>query len=118
MPQALAVAKNDLRRQAALLKALADETRLAILAMLWEGEMCVCEIMDALPLSQPAVSHHLKILRQVGLVTDRREGRWVYYDLDPVGLAECRRLFEDLPVMRSPESRPRLSRRQHPRCRE
>ena len=63
-------------------KALADETRLSILALLWDGEKCVCEIMTALPISQPAVSHHLKILRQAGLVKDERRGKWIFYHLN------------------------------------
>ena len=73
-----------------LFKALADETRLSILQMLLDGEMCVCEIMESLPLSQPAVSHHLRILRQAGLVKDRREGKWTYYDIIPAGLEAAR----------------------------
>ncbi|MHB1421432.1 MAG: ArsR/SmtB family transcription factor [Bacillota bacterium] len=85
-PKPIQKDKKELRVLADLLKALADETRLTILTMLLDGELCVCEIMDALPLSQPAVSHHLKILRQAGLVIDRREGKWIYYDLDPFGM--------------------------------
>ncbi len=64
------------------LKALGEEVRLRIIKMLLEREMCVCEIMDGLKLSQPAVSHHMKILKQAGLVRDRRQGKWVYYSLD------------------------------------
>ena len=63
-------------------KALGDEVRLKILHMLTEREMCVCEIIDRLDMSQPAVSHHLKILRQVGLVKDSRDGKWIYYSLN------------------------------------
>ena len=66
----------------AFYKALGDETRLKILEMLSEREMCVCEIIDRLELTQPAISHHLKILRQAGLVTDSREGKWIYYTLN------------------------------------
>lgn len=93
--QALPLApRTEFRRLAELLKALADETRLHILAMLRDGEMCVCEIIEALPLSQPAISHHLKILRQAGLVTDRRQGKWIYYDLDPQGLERILSLLQ------------------------
>lgn len=73
---------GELRGLAELFKALADETRLSILALLWDGEKCVCEIMTALPISQPAVSHHLKILRQAGLVKDERRGKWIFYHLN------------------------------------
>jgi ArsR family transcriptional regulator len=75
--------RNELRLLADLLKSVADETRLVILTMLHDGEMCVCEIMEALPISQPAVSRHLRILRQTGLITDRRQGKWVFYSLSP-----------------------------------
>lgn len=63
-------------------KALGDEVRLKILHMLSEQEMCVCEIIDKLDMSQPAVSHHLKVLRQAGLVKDSRDGKWIYYSLN------------------------------------
>lgn len=62
-------------------KALGDVVRLKILQMLSTKEMCVCEIIDQLAMSQPAVSHHLKILKQAGLLKDSREGKWIYYAL-------------------------------------
>jgi ArsR family transcriptional regulator len=65
-------------------KALADEIRLRILSLLATREMCVCEIMVALDLTQPTASHHLGILENAGLVKDRKEGKWVFYSLsDP-----------------------------------
>jgi len=66
---------------AALFKALADPHRLAMLATLAraDGDVCVCDFTGALPLEQPTVSHHLRILREVGLVTCERRGTWVYY---------------------------------------
>jgi len=67
--------------QSRLFKALADKTRLKILMLLDIREMCVCEIMVALNLTQPTASHHLGILESVGLVKDRREGKWVFYSL-------------------------------------
>lgn len=65
-----------------ILKALADGTRLQILLLLSRQEMAVCELIAALKLSQPAVSHHLKILKHVRLVKDTREGKWVFYTID------------------------------------
>ena len=64
-------------------KALADPHRLKILATLAASadEVCVCEFTDELPLNQPTVSHHLRILREAGLVTCERRGTWVYYRL-------------------------------------
>lgn len=64
------------------LKALGEDVRLKIVEMLIPGELCVCEFMEELGLSQPAVSHHMKILKQAGLVRDRREGKWIHYSLD------------------------------------
>jgi ArsR family transcriptional regulator len=73
----------DRTADAALLKALSDPHRLTILATLAraEDEVCVCDFTSALPLEQPTVSHHLKILRDAGLVTGERRGTWVYYRL-------------------------------------
>ena len=68
---------------AGLFKALGDPHRLTMLAILAraQDEVCVCDFTSALPLNQPTVSHHLKILRDVGLVTCERRGTWVYYRL-------------------------------------
>ncbi len=62
-------------------KAFADEIRLRILGLLAIREMCVCEVMVALDLTQPTASHHLGILETVGLVKHRKEGKWVFYRL-------------------------------------
>ncbi|MDH5712481.1 MAG: metalloregulator ArsR/SmtB family transcription factor [Candidatus Bathyarchaeota archaeon] len=71
-------------RQSRFFKALADETRLRIVKLLEVREMCVCEVMVALGLTQPTASHHLGLLENAGLVKDRKEGKWVFYSLaDP-----------------------------------
>ena len=71
-----------LQVQAELFKVLADPTRLRIINALILAEMCVCDIAALFDMTQPAVSHHLKVLRQTQLVKYRREGRIVYYSLD------------------------------------
>lgn len=74
---------GDFADAAALLKAIADPYRLEILATLAaaDEEVCVCEFTDVLPLNQPTVSHHLRILREADLVRSERRGTWVYYRL-------------------------------------
>lgn len=67
---------------AEFLKALSDETRLRIMALLFQKEMCVCEICDVIEESQPKVSRHLAKLRDAGLVRDERQSQWVFYYLD------------------------------------
>lgn len=63
-------------------KSLADDTRLKILLLIkQEQELCVCELTEALALSQPKISRHIALLRQAGLLQDRRSGKWVYYRL-------------------------------------
>lgn len=71
-----------------LLKILADENRLRIIACLSSGEKCVCQLTEAIDVSQNLMSHHLKILRKNGLVKCDRRGRWVYYSLNVEGLSD------------------------------
>ena len=86
----------DLSRPAALFHALSDQTRLSILHRLRFGERCVCDLTDALDAAQSRLSFHLKVLKDAGLVTDRREGRWMYYTLNTGALAEINELVESI----------------------
>lgn len=74
--------------RAAALKALAEPARWRIVERLAEEELCVCHLVDDLGLAQPLVSHHLKVLREAGLVTSERFKQWVYYRLAPGALDE------------------------------
>ncbi|MCM8782085.1 MAG: metalloregulator ArsR/SmtB family transcription factor [Candidatus Omnitrophica bacterium] len=77
-----------------LFSALSDETRLRIMVLLSEKELCVCQIEAALNLPQAKVSRHLAVLRYAGLVRDRRDGLWVYYSLsEPKNKVE-KKIFE------------------------
>jgi ArsR family transcriptional regulator, arsenate/arsenite/antimonite-responsive transcriptional repressor len=65
-----------------IFKALSDETRLRILKLLENGELCVCDIVAALDTIQPKVSFHLSTLKEAGLITDRKQGKWVHYKMN------------------------------------
>ncbi|PKL52030.1 MAG: ArsR family transcriptional regulator [Nitrospira bacterium HGW-Nitrospira-1] len=65
-----------------IFKALSDETRLRILKLLENGELCVCDIVAAMEMSQPKVSFHLNVLKEAGFLKDRKQGRWIHYRLD------------------------------------
>lgn len=79
------VTSKSFERETVLFKAIADSYRLRMLATLARAptEVCVCDFTDALPLNQPTISHHLRVLREAGLVTCERRGTWVYYQLAP-----------------------------------
>ena len=63
-------------------KALSDETRIRILSLMKDGEVCVCDIAETLQMTQPNISFHISLLKEAGLVKDRKNGRWVHYSLD------------------------------------
>jgi ArsR family transcriptional regulator len=89
----------DLARAAQLFHALSDETRLGILDMLRGGERCVCDLQADLEAAQSRLSFHLRVLKEAGLVSDRRDGRWSYYRIAPDALAEV----HDLAVAMQPK---------------
>lgn len=105
---------NVVLQNAALLlrfQAVAEETRLRIVQLLSEGERCVCELQDDIGAAQSRLSFHLKKLKDAGVVSDRRDGRWVYYSLVPEALEEMRAFLGEvtppttwLPMVRSGDS--------------
>jgi ArsR family transcriptional regulator, arsenate/arsenite/antimonite-responsive transcriptional repressor len=86
----------NLSRAADLFHALSDETRLALLDMLRGGEQCVCDLQTALGAAQSRLSFHLRVLKDAGLVVDRKEGRWSYYALQSEAFAETHDLVRSL----------------------
>jgi ArsR family transcriptional regulator len=70
-------------------KALSDDTRQQILVMLLDGEKCVGEIVDSFDMTQPTISHHLSVLKQLRLVTSRKEGKLVFYSLNRENVVLC-----------------------------
>jgi ArsR family transcriptional regulator, arsenate/arsenite/antimonite-responsive transcriptional repressor len=87
---------SNLDRAVTLFHALSDTTRLSILEMLRGGERCVCELQDALVAAQSRLSFHLRVLKDAGLVEDRRDGRWSYYSIVPDALAEVHDLAVEM----------------------
>lgn len=87
----------DAAELAGAFKALADPVRLRLLSLIAShegGEACVCDLTGEFDVSQPTISHHLKVLREAGLLTSRRRGTWVYYRVRPETLAALARLLE------------------------
>ena len=101
----------DLSRAAQLFHALSDETRLGIIEMLRGGEQCVCDLQEDLDAAQSRLSFHLRVLKEAGLVTDRKEGRWSYYSISPEALTEV----HDLAVAMQP-SKLRILSNSNGRC--
>lgn len=88
--------EEQAQQVAPLLKALADPVRLRLMSLVLSregGEACVCDLNDAFELSQPTISHHLKVLHEAGLLDRERRGVWVYYIAKPQALDAVRNLF-------------------------
>ena len=77
-------------------KSLSDENRIRILKLLRNGEKCACKLLEELNISQPTLSHHMKILCDSGLVTGRREGKWTHYAICCEGVRRVRDLMKEL----------------------
>lgn len=73
---------SDAQRSARIFKAFCDENRLAILGLLRQGEKCACKLQEELAISQPTLSHHMRILCDAGVVNARKEGKWTHYSLN------------------------------------
>ena len=88
------------REIASLFHALSDENRVCVLKMLQAGERCACELLRELDVSQPTLSHHMKILCESGLVNDRREGKWTYYSISADGAKATMQVLKELTTLR------------------
>ena len=84
------------KNMALVFKALSDENRIRILKLLRNGEKCACKLLEELNISQPTLSHHMKILCDSGLVTGRREGKWTHYSICCEGVRRVRDLMKEL----------------------
>ena len=86
----------DDRRTALLFKAFGDENRIRILKLLGSEEKCACRLLEQMHISQPTLSHHMKILCDSGIVQGRKEGKWMHYRIRPEGLQEVRDFLQAL----------------------
>ncbi len=76
------------------IKALADENRLAIMRILQNGERCACVLLEEMNVSQPTLSHHMRILCDSGLVNARKEGKWMYYSISKEGVESFMKMID------------------------
>ena len=81
---------------AVICKALGDENRVQIIKMLTGGELCACKILDAFNITQPTLSHHMKILTDCNLVNSRKEGKWTYYSISCCMFKEFKAYFDSI----------------------
>ncbi len=88
--------ESDIAEITQLLKVLADSNRLKIIEMLVEGEKCGCHLLERIQITQPTLSHHMKLLCECGLVSVRREGKWMHYALNQSSLKTLSLYFDEL----------------------
>lgn len=86
----------DEKTTAALFKAFCDENRIRILKLLTTGEKCGCDLLEELRITQPTLSHHMKILCDSSIVLGRKEGKWMYYSISHEGAATAMKSLQEL----------------------
>lgn len=88
----------DNKKVATMFKAFCDENRLQILQLLQSGERCACSLLEEMQITQPTLSHHMKILCDSGVVTGRKEGKWMHYAISTEGLQKAMDYLDGLSV--------------------
>ena len=86
----------DMKRTAAMFKAFCDENRIKILQLLLTGEKCACKLLEELNVTQPTLSHHMKILCGSGVVVGRKEGKWMHYSISQEGANLAMKYLQEL----------------------
>ena len=81
---------------AVIFKAFCDENRIEILNLLTDGEKCACKLLEAINITQPTLSHHMKILLDSGIVNGRKEGKWMHYSISEEGLQKAQKYLDFL----------------------
>ncbi|MDD7641690.1 MAG: metalloregulator ArsR/SmtB family transcription factor [bacterium] len=84
------------KKMAAMFKAFGDENRIQILELLRDGERCACRLLEEMKITQPTLSHHMKILCDSGIVVGRKEGKWMHYSISEDGIGDAMRYLEEL----------------------
>ena len=84
------------KKMAAMFKAFGDENRIQILQLLKDGEKCACHLLEEMKITQPTLSHHMKLLCDAGIVTGRKEGKWMHYSISKKGLREMEKYLAQL----------------------
>lgn len=84
------------KKMAAMFKAFGDENRIQILELLRDGERCACMLLEEMKITQPTLSHHMKILCDSGIVVGRKEGKWMHYSISEDGIGDAMRYLEEL----------------------
>lgn len=85
--------KLDAKKTAVIFKAFCDENRIRILQLLQSGEKCACMLLEEMNITQPTLSHHMKILCDSGIVMGRKEGKWTHYSISPEGVKYAEQCF-------------------------
>lgn len=86
----------DSKKMAAMFKAFADENRIQILELLRDGERCACRLLEEMKITQPTLSHHMKILCDSGIVVGRKEGKWMHYSISKEAHSKVKESLEEL----------------------
>ena len=84
------------KESATIFKAFCDENRIRILLLLLDGEKCACRLLEEMNITQPTLSHHMKILCDSGIVVGRKDGKWIHYSLSDEGIEKAKKFIEFL----------------------
>ena len=92
---------SDKKRMAVMFKAFADENRIQILELLRDGERCACRLLEEMKITQPTLSHHMKILCDSGIVVGRKAGKWMHYSISAEGIGDVRNYLDEIIIKKT-----------------
>ena len=90
----------DIKKTAVIFKAFCDENRVRILQLLQDGEKCACKLLEEMNITQPTLSHHMKILCDSGIVKARKEGKWIHYSISQEGAKAAENCLKELTTIK------------------